>query len=368
MRGYERMRYNFDYNSEIKLAIQPQEYSKDSEKEILQYAVGALLYMPASNLKIVDKIVNKSYTNVNSIVLDLEDSLGDDMVTHGQRTIKLIAQRLVDAINANQLRYEDLPLIFIRIREHGQMKEVLDSLGENIKVITGFNIPKFDKDCCNAYISEFIEVRDEVNNRFNNRYKLYLMPIIENKLAMYRQLRMDNLLKINSALRPISDNVLNIRVGGADFCSIFGIRRGIDECIHDIGVVRSVFADILNVFGKNYVVSGPVWEYFGTDIHGAWATGLKNELKYDKLNGFIGKTSIHPQQLPLIQESLIVKWNDYQDALNILGMNMNTTGVKKSTDDGLGNCRMNEVKTHTNWAKKIINLATVYGVYAPNEV
>ena len=35
-------------------------------------------------------------------------------------------------------------------------------------------------------------------------------------------------------------------------------------------------------------------------------------------------------------------------------------GVKK----GYGNNKMNEVKTHTHWAKKIIGLAEVYGVYA----
>lgn len=361
------MKYDFSYNEKIKLAVQPQEYSKDSEKEILQYAVAALLYMPASNEKIVDKIINKTYTNTNSIVLDLEDSLGDDMVRHGQRTIKKIAHALAEAISDERLKYEDLPLIFIRIRKKGQMEEVLESLGEDIKVITGFNIPKFDKECCDTYIKEFIRVRNSVNDMFNSRYKLYIMPIIENKLAMYRQLRMDNLLCINSALRNISDNVLNIRVGGADFCSIFGIRRNIDECIHDIGVVRSVFADIMNVFGKNYVVSGPVWEYFGKDTDGLWAKGLKRELKYDRLNGFIGKTSIHPTQLPLIQESLIVKWHDYQDALNILGMNENVVGVKKSTEDSFGNCRMNEVKTHTNWAKKIISLAMIYGVYAEGE-
>lgn len=356
------MKYDFSYNEGIKLAIQPQEYSKDSEKEILQYAVAALLYMPASNEKIVEKIINKSYNNLNSMVLDLEDSLGDDMVTHGERTIKKITHTLNTAIIAGRMKYEDLPLIFVRIREKGQMEEVLELLGDDIRVITGFNIPKFDKDCCKDYVKEFIKVKTEVEEKYDGRYKLYIMPIIENKLAMYRQLRMDNLLSINSALRPISDNVLNIRVGGADFCSIFGIRRGIDECIHNIGVVRSVFADIINVFGKNYVVSGPVWEYFGKDKDGLWAKGLQNELRYDRLNGFIGKTSIHPSQLPFIQESLIVKWNDYQDALNILGMNVNVAGVKKSTDDGLGNCRMNEVKTHTNWAKKTISLANIYGV------
>ena len=38
-------------------------------------------------------------------------------------------------------------------------------------------------------------------------------------------------------------------------------------------------------------------------------------------------------------------------------------GVKK----GYGGDQMNEVKTHTSWAKKIMGLAEVYGVLAPEE-
>ena len=49
---------------------------------------------------------------------------------------------------------------------------------------------------------------------------------------------------------------------------------------------------------------------------------------------------------------------DYEDALNILGMNQNTVGVKKSA----GGNRMNEAKTHANWARKTIGLANMYGV------
>ena len=39
-------------------------------------------------------------------------------------------------------------------------------------------------------------------------------------------------------------------------------------------------------------------------------------------------------------------------------MNTNTTGVKKS----VGGNRMNEAKTHINWARKTIGLAKMYGV------
>ena len=154
---------------------------------------------------------------------------------------------------------------------------------------------------------------------------------------------------------------MNIRVGGADFCNIFGIRRGIEDNIYDIGPVRSVLNDILNVFGKSYIVSGPVWEYFenrGRIDDTRWSQGLKKELYADRLQGFIGKTCIHPSQTTIVQQNLIVKKEDYEDAMSIIGINANTTGVKKSA----GRNRMNEVKTHMNWAKKTIGLAKVYGV------
>lgn len=349
------MQYKFD---NIDMYLQGRSYNKNSSIEVLQYAVGALLYMPASNTKIAQKIISKEYSFIHSMVLDLEDSLGNDMVSFGQKNIATLMKEIDDAILNGIITIDDVPLIFIRVREKGQIKKAYEILGKNIVYITGLNIPKFDKTCCDAYIKEFVQVEKEVYSKYGTN--LYIMPIIENKLAMYRQLRMDNLLYINNALRPISTHVLNIRVGGADFCSIFGIRRSADECIHDIGVVRSVFADIVNVFGKNYIVSGPVWEYFGSEgDNGRWLSGLRHELKYDNLNGFLGKTAIHPTQVAPICESLIVSKQDYLDAIDINGMNDNIIGVKKSTGE---DSRMNEVKTHRNWARKVISLANIYGV------
>ena len=86
--------------------------------------------------------------------------------------------------------------------------------------------------------------------------------------------------------------------------------------------------------------------------------GLQRELELDKLNGFIGKTCIHPAQLKYITESNLIDYEDYQDALNILGMSDGLIGVSK----GYGNNKMNEVKTHSNWAKKIVGLSEIYGV------
>ena len=95
-----------------------------------------------------------------------------------------------------------------------------------------------------------------------------------------------------------------------------------------------------------------------------WSIGLENELFYDRLNGIIGKTAIHPSQLPYIQQSLIVSESDYSNALQILSMSSQSfVGVKKGTN---GN-QMNESKTHINWAKKVLALAGIYGIKKEEE-
>ena len=61
--------------------------------------------------------------------------------------------------------------------------------------------------------------------------------------------------------------VLNIRVGGNDFSNMYGLRRNINQNIYEIGVIRDILVNIINVFGADFVVSGPVWEYFGSDAN-----------------------------------------------------------------------------------------------------
>ena len=341
------------YNEKIeKLETPTMEWNKRTPKEILQYAVGALLYMPATNVKIADEIKSHRYPSLKSMVLCLEDSIGDAMVEEAEEAVETILKKLLNCYKEGEISISELPLIFIRVREIGQMTRLYEKCGEAIKMITGFVWPKINKSNINGYIKEFEEISKKVNE------PLYVMPIIESKEVMYKQTRIENLLYLNTALKRISTKVLGIRVGGADFCSIFGVRRGMNRTIWDIQVVADCLADIINIFSRNYVVSGPVWEFFGKDSNAAWAEGLRRELETDNLNGIIGKTAIHPTQLEVIQESLIVSYSDYKDAMNILGTSADLIGVQKSYE---GN-KMNEVKTHSNWAKKIVCLSNIYGV------
>ena len=80
-------------------------------------------------------------------------------------------------------------------------------------------------------------------------------------------------------------------------------------------------------------------------------------MELDRLNGFIGKTAIHPSQLPVIAESLKPLKSDFEDAKSVLFWS-EALGVKGSSDGK----RMNEVKTHRKWAKRIFILGEFFGI------
>lgn len=329
------------YKTNQHLYQEPNDFTKKSPREVLQYALGGMLYMPAT--KIIDEKLQQG--KFQSICLDLEDSVGDD-------TINQATNQLIKTLKIVQdLNLEDKPLIFIRPRNPNHAKDIYNVLMEHhlIDQITGFNFPKFERSNAVDYKNFILEINT------NTETPIYFNPILESPSIMDVTNRTKELKFLNNILGQVSEYILNIRVGATDFCNIFGIRRSMTQSIYDSRVIADCLSDIVNVFGKNYVVSGPVWEYFNTAKANQ---GLKNELTLDKINGFFGKTAIHPEQLQIINDSNSVSYENYQDALSILGMNQNILGVQS----GHGNNKMNETKTHINWAKKIVGIADIYGV------
>ena len=137
-------------------------FDKNSGKEVLQYAVGGLLYMPGTNTKIARKILTKEDSNMKSMVLCLEDSIGDSIVEQAEECVKNTLLELKSAIVAGTFSISELPLIFIRVREIGQMTRLVKKCGIAISVITGFVIPKFKEENSLNYIKEFEQILDIV--------------------------------------------------------------------------------------------------------------------------------------------------------------------------------------------------------------
>jgi len=317
------------------------------KNNILYYSVGALLYCPANKQNIVDSIIHEKFGTKFSLALCLEDTINDNFVVEAE-------QMLIHSINEIHISYQKqpfyLPKIFIRVRNTEQICRLTKSFGTGIEIITGFIIPKFTSENASEYTNEIIKA-----NEFTSK-RLYMMPIYENSSIIDLRQRIDILYSLKDKLTTINDLVLNIRVGGNDLCHMFGFRRHSNESIHRIKPVSNIFSDIITVYGMDYVVSGPVWEYYSGN---SWEKGLIEEILDDKLCGFTGKTVIHPNQISVVNKSYQVSRDDFNDAQAILNWNQNSNSFVCGS---LAKERMNEYKTHNNWAQQTLFLAEAFGI------
>ena len=318
----------------------------DQMKE--KYSVGPLLYSPALNGKIAGAVENEKFGNCYSLALCLEDTISDNSVGLAEDQLELTLKELYQA-HSNRSFY--LPKIFIRVRSCEQLLRLDNRLQAYYEILSGYIFPKYTLSNADDYNQAMIQINAKAKKR------IYMMPILESKDIVSYDTRRDVLINLKKKVDSVKDYVLNVRVGGNDFSNEFAARRHYDETIYDILPIAQLLGEILTIFSRDYVVSGPVWEFFSSDNE-EWKKGLQNEMKLDKLNGFIGKTVIHPKQISVVNEALKVSRKDYEDAKEILNWDENGLQVGKS----FAGERMNEVKTHINWALKTIMLAEIYGV------
>jgi citrate lyase beta subunit len=359
--------YNPDYN----FVKAPIDFNKYTDRSLLQYCLGATMYMPGTK-DFAQAVIDKKYPGLTSMVMCFEDACPEEDVPAAELNSIHVLETLKEAEESGKLKYEDIPLLFFRVRSPEQFMHFSGMLkNEHIRYITGFNFPKFNGLNGGAYMNHLVEL----NNKFGE--VIYGMPIIEDARVAYKETRLLELMAIKNICDCHKNLVLNIRVGGTDFSSCFGVRRGINSTIYDIMTVSNCLMDILNIFTRNndYTVSGPVWEYFRvnkrmkfedlpkidiqdtllkrTPVVNDAVDGLMRELILDQANGFMGKTCIHPTHLNFINGMLAVTKDEYNDAYQILHT---SGGVIK------GSKGMNEIKPHTNWATKILMRAEAYGV------
>lgn len=361
------------YNPEFQFVKEPIEFNKYTDRDILQYCLGATMYMPG-NKDFTNAILTHKYPGLTSMVMCFEDACKIEDVPYaeenGIHTLSVLSQKLQEG----EISYADIPLLIFRVRNLEQFIHFSSMLKpEHVKVLTGFNFPKFNAENGEAYFSHL----KSLNEKFGEI--LYGMPIIEDRKVAYKETRMTELLGIKEILDHYRELVLNVRVGATDFSALFGARRDVEYTIYDMMTVRDILIDILNVFTREseYVVSGPVWEYFKINkslrfqslpkiniqesllrrepLVNAEVDGLMRELILDKANGFIGKTIIHPSHINYVNGILAVTSEEYEDALQVLG---SSGGVIKSANDN----KMNEIGPHRLWAEKIVARAKAYGV------
>lgn len=336
----------------------PKDFNKYSDKELLKYAVGANLYMNGL-MDVYNKIKDGALEDCTTITVCFEDAINEENVLEAEYEFINNLEKISFELERGNLKYEDIPLIFIRVRNVNQFKSIASKIKKNIaNLIAGFVFPKFTVENGESYIAQTMITAQRLKEKF------YIMPILESENIIYKESRIKTLLGIKELLDKYKDIVLNVRVGGTDFSSKFGLRRSVNSTVYHIKVVEDCLIDIINIFSRvndGYVISGPVWEYFSDNPNSKEILGLRREIKMDIENGFIGKTVIHPSQVNYVNLSHIVSYEDYKDAIHILKSKAGG-GVFK----GYGDNKMNEISPHLNWARKIIERAEVFGVRKEN--
>lgn len=359
----------------------PQYFNKYTNRELLGYGLGATLYMPATRPNIHQEILTKKHDGLTSLVIDLEDAVGDHEVEAAENQLITELHKMYQELNKEYLSLDDLPLMFIRIRTVEQFTRIREKLGAAVSLLTGAVLPKFNPETGG-------ELLKEIQQTHSQEQPFYAMPILESSKVIHKETRLEELWKIKQLMDSYKDNILNVRIGATDFCGLYGIRRSADTTVYDIAVLRDCIADIINVFGRldsPYIVSGPVWEYFASkkrilkpqlrqtpfrerygDEGIKWRErliqdnmdGLIREAMMDVSNGLVGKTIIHPTHIKTVQSVNVISYEEYIDASNIIKAAAGNGGVMRSEFAN----KMNEIKPHFYWAQKTLLKSQLYGV------
>ncbi|MFF0506035.1 HpcH/HpaI aldolase/citrate lyase family protein [Streptomyces fimicarius] len=373
---------------------EPCTFTAESPARMLSVALGATLYSPATRPSLADDVLKQAGRGVVSMVLCLEDSIDDAEVIGAEanliRQFAALAARTADPGTAPESPADaggtpdaagvDVPLLFIRVREPAQITDLVRRLGDSVRMLSGFVLPKFTEERGRQFLEALAEAETACGRR------LFAMPVLESPELLHLETRGDILQGIARSVDKYRDRVLALRLGVTDFCSAYGLRRAPDMTAYDVHIVASVIADVVNVLGRadgtGFTITGPVWEYFrrqermfkpqlrrspflegrAEELRTALIEhdldGLLREIELDRANGLLGKTCIHPSHVAPVHALSVVSHEEYTDAQDILSPERGGGGVLRSAYTN----KMNEVKPHRAWAERTLQRAEVFGV------
>ncbi|MEV1046825.1 HpcH/HpaI aldolase/citrate lyase family protein [Streptomyces sp. NPDC049916] len=371
---------------------EPRDFSASSPARLLSVALGATLYSPATRPALAEDVLKQARRGVVSMVLCLEDSIDDAEVVGAEanliRQFADLAARAgspgttdsEDTAGSGNAGGPDVPLLFIRVREPAQITDLVERLGESVRMLSGFVLPKFTEERGEAFLEALTKAEAACGQR------LFAMPVLESPELLHLETRGEVLRGIARSVGKHRDRVLALRLGVTDFCSAYGLRRAPDMTAYDVQIVGSVIADVVNVLGRadgtGFTITGPVWEYFrrqermfkpqlrrspflegrAEELRTALIEhdmdGLLREIELDRANGLLGKTCIHPSHVAPVHALSVVSHEEFTDAEDILRPERGGGGVMRSAYTN----KMNEVKPHRAWAERTLQRAEVFGV------
>ena len=99
------------YNKDFIFEIPPIEFNKKTPRDLLQYCLGATLYMPGT--KDIKEKVLEHKLDVTSLVMCCEDAISEADLPRAEQNILQHLDFFADMIERGVLTLNDIPLIFV---------------------------------------------------------------------------------------------------------------------------------------------------------------------------------------------------------------------------------------------------------------
>ncbi len=292
-------------------------------KSFLPWQLGAPLYMPGNRCDIIEIANGDKYPMLRSMIFCTEDAVSNNDVDSCLRHLGLCLQGFKESSH----RYR-----FIRARNPEILARLLDL--PDIEKIDGFVLPKFNESVFHAYFDQLKVTPFKVMPTLETRDVFDSCAMTELRQALVQE--------------EIANRIITLRIGGNDLMNLLGLRRARSFTLYEtpLGHVISQLATIFKPYG--FALSAPVFEYLNDTVT------LQKEIALDLAHGLIGKTAIHPTQVPLIESAFAVDLEDYEMAHALC--EQTAPAVFKMHE------AMCEVATHQQWAKNILNREHCYGL------
>ena len=297
--------------------------SQESSFPLSAVQLGASLYLPATRPDLLAVASGRRLPELRSVIFCTEDAV------HGRDL-----ERALGNLAALLPKLEPGPLLrFVRPRNPTVLWRLLQLDG--IERIQGFVLPKFGPHT----LGDWLRVWDDSKGH-------HLLPILETVEA-FDQRKME-IMRDRLEDYGLKDRILCLRIGGNDLLNLLGIRRSRGATIYDTPL-RGTIADLVRIFHPaGYRLSAPVFDYLDAP------EVLAREVEADLQHGLVGKTAIHPSQIPVIESCYRVPREDYETAAAVLAPD--AAAVFRLCDSFC------EPATHRRWADGVLERARVFGV------
>lgn len=297
-----------------------------------QRHLGASMYTRATlDVETLVQLGNgEKHPSLRSIIYDTEDAIKDSELHAALRNLKHVLPLL--AQNRGPLR-------FIRVRTPAVLGKLMTMAG--IENVEGFVLPKVTVDNLPLYISNLGD-RDEFS----------IMPTLET-LEVWD---MDEMKRLRILMQEprLRERVLCIRIGGNDLNGLLKVRRPLHRTIYDTAVGHLIKSLAGLFIPHGFGMTGVVFE--GTEPEHMEV--LAEEVELDLLQGLMGKTIVHPNQIPVVENGYMIDEGAFNDAQEIISQEAAAVFKRRG--------RMCEPATHRSWAHETIERARVYGVKPSN--